>query len=287
VYRRVSSWVVAAGIAACVTAYVWPARDTAMAPAAATASAAATVSVTSGNAWFSAALLAPHPAATPEQEPARPLVARNGRIVDLGGLDVAQYIAQREGAARLGDMKAIYEVYQAEALCANLDAPLPDLMDDADREQLTRARTHQRALCSNVSPAQVQERLHYLKLAADAGNADAQIDFAMEAPATLNADDPAVAQWKQDAIGYLKAAGMHCNAYALGLLSNAYDAGSLAEPNPVLAMAYNIASARARSIEKTPAQWAQQFGEGMSDADVDAALKQGMQLADGACRRPE
>ena len=278
---------VAAGIAACVTAYVWPARDTAVAPAVTTAPDTAAVSTTAGNAWFSAALLAPRPAAMPEQEPARPLVARNGRIVDLNGQDVAQYIAQREGAARMGDIKAAYEVYQAEALCANLDAPLPDTQDAADLEQLTRTRARQRASCANISPAQVQERLHYLKLAADAGNANAQIDYAMEAPAALNPDDQAYAQWQQDAMHYLKTAGTHCNADALGLLSNAYDAGSLAERDPVQAMVYGIAAARARHIDKTPAQWVQQFGEGLSEADTDAALKQGMQMADGACRRPD
>ena len=133
----------------------------------------------------------------------------------------------------------------------------------------------------------MQERLHYLKLAADAGNADAQIDYSMEAPTTLSPDDPAYAQWQQDAIHYLKAAGAHCNADALGLLSSAYDAGSLAERDPVQAMAYGIAAARARRVEKTPAQWAQQFGEGLSEADIDAALRQGMQMADGACRRPD
>ena len=285
--RRVSNWVVVAGIAACVTAYVWPAHDAPVAPAVTTAPAAGPVAATARNAWFSAALMAPRPGDTVEQEPERPLVARNGRIVDLNGLDVAQFIAQREGAARLGDMQAVYQVYQAEALCANLDAPLPELMDDADRERLTRARTRQRALCANVSPAQVQERLHYLKLAADAGNADAQIDYAMEMPATMNPDDPAVAQWKQDAMGYLKAAGARCNADALGLLSNAFDAGSLAERDPVLAMAYGVASARARRLEKTPEQWAQQFGDGLSEADIAAALKQSAQLTDGACRRPE
>jgi hypothetical protein len=285
VYRRVSNWVIVAGLAACATAYVWPARDTAVAPAT-TAPASTAVAATAGNAWFSAALLAPRPAAMPEQEPARPLVARNGRIVDLNGQDVAQYIAQRESAARMGDIKAAYEVYQAEALCANLDAPLPDMQDAADLEQLTRTRARQRASCANISPAQVQERLHYLKMAADAGNADAQVDYAMEAPATLNQDDPAYAQWQQDTMHYLKAAGAHCNAEALGLLSNAYDAGSLAERDPVQAMAYGIAAARARRIEKTPAQWVQQFGEGMSEADTNAALKQSAQLASEACSRP-
>jgi hypothetical protein len=73
----------------------------------------------------------------------------------------------------------------------------------------------------------------------------------------------------------------------LGLLSNAFDAGSLAERDPVLAMAYGVASARARHLEKTPEQWAQQFGDGLSEADIAAALKQSAQLTDGAGRRPE
>ena len=225
------------------------------------------------------------------QEPEGPLVGRGGRVVDLNGLDVAQYIAQREGAARLGNIKAAYEVYQAVALCANVDEPLPDTQETADRERLERSRARQRTLCANISPIQVQERMRYLKLAADAGNAEAQVDYFMEGPAgrpvdvTASADDPAVKQWKQDAMTYLKTAGAHCDSYALSLLSNAYDAGSIVERDPGLVAAYGVAAARARGIDRTPAQWKLQFGEDLSDADFDAALKLDVQPADGACRR--
>src|SRR5471032_1961249 len=177
--RRTSAWAAAAGIAACVAAYVLRAQDAPpVAPAAHTAVAAARAP-----SWWDVALSMPRAADPPGQEPERPLVGRNGRIVELGGLDVAQYIAQRESAARLGSLKAAYEVYQAEALCANVDEPLPDRMDAADRDPLVRARARQRALCAKVSPVQVQERMRYLRLAADGGNADAQVDYYMEGPA--------------------------------------------------------------------------------------------------------
>lgn len=288
---RIPAWLAAAGIAACVAAYVWRAGDE---PARAAAAAPGAVAADHRPSWFDSAALMPHPADASAQEaeqiPGRPLVGHNGRVVDLGGLDVARYIAQREGAARLGDMKAVYEVYQAEALCANTDQPVPDTVDPADHARLERARERQRALCANISPTQVQERLHYLRLAADGGNAEAQIDYFMEGPgqpvdAEAGADDPLLKQWKQDAMAYLKTAGTHCNAYALSLVSNAYDAGSIVERDPGLVMAYGVAAARARGVERTPEQWRQQFGDGLPDAQADAALKLGNQLADGACQR--
>lgn len=285
---RISTWLVAAGIVACVAAYAW--RPGA-APAPTPAPVHTAVAAGKRPSWFAFAPSMPSLASLAAQEPERPLVGSNGRIVDLGGLDVAQYIAQREGAARLGNMKAVYEVYQAEALCANVDQPLPDTQDAADRDQLARARARQRTLCANISPAQVQERMRYLKLAADAGNAEAQIDYFMEGPAghpidlAASADDPVVKQWKQEATTYLKAAGDHCNPYALSLLSNAYDAGSMVERDPGLLVAYGVAAARPRNIDKTAAQWRQQFGDELSDADFDAALRLGAKLADGACRR--
>jgi len=285
--QRLSPWLIVAGALACVAAYyLWPHDEPAAVPVPEhTAVAAASVlsrlaAMPVGASTASAAVTASEP----------PLIGRNGRIVDLGGLSVAQYVAQREGAARLGNIKAAYEVYQAESLCANTDEPLPETTENADREQIARAQARQRALCTNISPSQVQERMRYLKLAADAGNADAQVDYFMEGPGgkpvdlAANADEPAVKQWKQDAIGYLRTAGAQCNGYALSLLSNAYDMGSMVERDPGLVMAYGIAAARARGGDKTPEQWKRQFGEDLNEADAAAALTLGAQLADGACR---
>jgi len=279
-YRRASAWLIGAGMLACAAVFVLQPQDE---PARAPVAAPSAVAAGHRPSWFDAAPLMPHPADAPGQEAEGPMVGRNGRIVDLGGLDVAHYIAQREGAARLGDMKAVYEVYQAVALCANIDEPLPETQDPADHDQLARTLGRQRALCASISPAQVQERMRYLRQAADGGNAEAQIDFYMEGPgAAARADDQALKQWGQDATAYLQAAGKRCNPFALSLLSTAYDAGSIVERDPGMVMAYGVAAARARHVDKTAEQWRRQFGEDLSDADANAALQLGNQLASGA-----
>ncbi len=283
-YRRASAWLIGAGILACAAAFVLQTQDE---PARAPLTAPGAAVTALRPSWFDAAPLMPHSTGAPGQESEPPLAGRSGRIVDLGGLDVAHYIALREGAARLGDLKAVYEVYQAVALCANIDQPLPDTQEPADRDQLAQTLARQRALCANISPAQVQERMRYLRQAADGGNAEAQIDYYMEGPAgaATSPDDPAFKQWSQEAMAYLKAAGDRCNHFALSLLSTVYDAGNIVERDPGLVMAYGVAAARARGVDKTPEQWQRQFGEDLSDADADAALKLSTQLTGGACRR--
>ena len=277
--RRTAAWLGGAGLAVAVAAGVLASReDTARAARPALSQGAPGGAAP---AWFSAALLHAQPDNTPQATPPLPMVAKNGRLVDLGGLTVAQYIAQRDRAARLGERKAIYEVYQAAALCANLDAALPDTQSADDRAQLARVQAQQRALCANVSPMQVQERLRYLRLAADAGNADAQIDFFMEGPDS--SDETRVQQWREEALRYLQDAGGRCNAYALSLLSNAYDAGTLAERNPVQVLAYGIAANRARQLARTPEQLRDQFGDELSEADFNIALQRGAQLAEASC----
>lgn len=286
-HRHTVLWLGGLGLAACVAAGVLtlgetapPGERPALARRAPTARAEA--AATAAPAWFSADLLRAAPLSPPlPQQPALPLVARNGRQVDLGGLTVAQYIAQRERAARLGDRQAIYEVYQAEALCANLDAPLPETQEPDDRAQLARAQAQQRALCANVSPMQVQERLHYLRLAAETGNTEAQIDYFMEGPDS--ADETRVRQWREEALRYLQAAGGRCNAYALSLLSNAYDAGTLAERDPVQVLAYGVAANAARHLVRSPEQLKDQFGDELSEADFNTALQRGAQLAARSC----
>lgn len=286
--RRTAAWLGGAGLAVAVAAGVLnlalredPAHTARPALSQGAQAAPAGAPGGAAPAWFSAALLRPQTDNAPQATPPLSMVAKNGRLVDLGGLTVAQYIAQRDRAARLGDRTAIYEVYQAAALCANLDAALPDTQSAEDLAQLARAQAQQRALCVNVSPMQVQERLRYLRLAADAGNADAQIDYFMEGPDS--SDESRVQQWREEALRYLQTAGGRCNAYALGLLSNAYDAGTLAERNPVQVLVYGIAANRARQLVRTPEQLKAQFGDELSEADFNIALQRGAQLAEASC----
>jgi hypothetical protein len=214
---------------------------------------------------------------------------RNGRAINLGGLSVSQYIATRVGAARSGDVKAAYEVYQAESICAANDDPVSDYFDPAQKEQFLREREGLVKLCSGLSPAQVQERLGFLGTAARAGHVGAQIDYYMEGPYGRSLDlaengaDPIVVQWKQDALGYLKQAGGKCDHFALALLATVYDAGQLTARDLRSSMAYSIAAAVPRKKPLTDAQLRERFGDELSAADFDSARAMGAQLAQQAC----
>jgi hypothetical protein len=234
----------------------------------------------------------PAPAPVPANAaaaPRIPLYGRNGRIVDLQGDDAATYIARRNAAARTGDMRAAYEIYQAASVCAAAADPLPTFATDAGRLQAEAARRHVQALCAGVSAVQLQERMTFLAHAADAGNRDARIDFYMEGPpgpmSDLDArtDDPQVQAWKRQALVYLQQAGAQCDHFALSLLANAYDLGQLVPRDPRMTMAYAIAAAAARRVALTDAQLRARFGDELSGADFAAARRDGAVLARRDC----
>jgi hypothetical protein len=238
--------------------------------------------------------LAPPPASAPARAdfvaaPRSPLYGRNGRAVDLHGEDVATYIARRNAAARTGDMRAAYEIYQAASVCAAAADPLPEFAVAADRAQAEAERRHVQTLCAGVSAVQLQERMAFLVRAADAGNRDARIDFFMEGPmgrpADLDAqaDDPQVRAWKQQALGYLQQAGTQCDHFALSLLANAYDLGQMVPRDPRMTMAYAIAAAAARHVALTEEQLRARFGDEVTGADFAAALQAGSALAREDC----
>jgi hypothetical protein len=246
--------------------------------------------------WFSsvapaAAASWPDPRARAEGGTA--VYGRNGRAINLGGLNVSQYIAGRVGAARSGDVKAAYEVYQAESVCAANDDPVADYFDPAQKEQFLREREGLVKLCAGISPAQVQERLGFLNAAARAGHLKAQLDFYTEGPygheydMTTGAADPIVVKWKEDALTYLKQAGDQCDHFALATLSNVYDAGTLTERDVRSSMAYAIAAAVPRKKVLTEEQLRSRFGEELSAADFDSARQLGATLAARACLAPQ
>lgn len=214
---------------------------------------------------------------------------RNGRVIDLGGLTIAQYIGKRVAAARSGDATAAYDVYQAESVCAANDDPVAEYADPADLAAFQAERKELAALCTGISPAQVQERLGFLNLAARSGNKAAQIDVYMEGPygrsvdLTQNPDDPIVQKWKDDALGYLKQAGDQCDHFALALLSTVYDAGQLTTRDMRTSMAYSIAAAIPRQKPLSREQLRERFGEEMSADDFAGALALGEQLGRQAC----
>lgn len=213
------------------------------------------------------------------------LYGRNGRAVDFGGLSAADYIAQWGSRARSGDVTAAYKVYQAADLCAGLNEPLPEFASDSERSDAEGERQRIAQLCKGVSPAQVDERMHFLSMAANAGNTHAQIDFFMEGPNGKSQDqagDEAMQKWKAEALGYLTAAGQHGDAFALGLLANAYDSGTIVNPDAQTSLAYAVANAQARRITVPLDSLRSRYAQ-LSQGDFDAAVQRGTQMSAGCC----
>jgi hypothetical protein len=279
----------AAGLAALLV--LRPGSDKDVPPAAA---APAVAAAPAKGSWMDPRMLATR-ASLPNEDfvtaPANVFYGRNGRPVDFGGKDAATYIAERAARARTGDLKAAYEAYQAASGCAAAEDPLPEFFSDAERQAAERERERMRRLCANVTPAQLQERMRFLGQLADAGNRDAQVDFYMEGPGgkpvdlQARADDPEVRQWKQQAVAYLQQAGAQCDQFALGLLSNAYDAGQIVARDPASSMMYAIASNSARHRPLTEQQLRERFGEDLAPGAFDAALQAGTKLAASSCPR--
>lgn len=241
-----------------------------------------------GTHWFDASMLGAAPGASAAAAPVFAIYGRNGRPVDFGGKDAYDYIDARAAAARTGDLRAAYEVYQAASACAASEEPLPDFLDPAEGQAAARERARVRALCARVSPAQLQEGMRFLARAADAGDRKAEVDFFMEGPngkplAGADPADPEVQQWRRQALGYLQQAGAGCDSYALGLLSNAYDAGQLGAHDAGMAMAYAIAAAAARKHPLSEQQLHNLFGETLAPADFEAARQQGARIAAASC----
>ncbi|HEY8025594.1 MAG TPA: hypothetical protein VIF60_13570 [Burkholderiaceae bacterium] len=228
-------------------------------------------------------------AARPGNAPRQPIYGRNGRQVDFGGENAADYIAQWSALARNGDAAAAYKVFQAADVCANNDEPVPPFGSATERDEFLRERDNLNRLCEGVSAAQVQERMVFLNLAARAGNRDAQIDYFMEGPDgkpyDAAIDDPALLRWKSDSITFLKSASAQGDAFALGLLANAYDAGQIVESDPKMSLAYTMANAAARHVDLTPDQLRARFGSQMSDDDFAAAIQMGRQISALCCQK--
>jgi hypothetical protein len=219
------------------------------------------------------------------------MYARNGRQVDLGGLTAQEYIAKWNSLARSGDKDAAYNVYQAAAVCASNDEPAPAYNSAAELDRFLDQRKKLLALCEGVNPAQLQERLSFLALAARAGKVEAQIDYFMEGPygrdtdLAKNADDPVVQQWKTEAVAELKSAAGQGEPFALALLAQVYDAGELLPRDAKLSLAYKVAEADARNSALSEDQLRRNAGTHMSDADFAGALQTGRQIASACCKK--
>lgn len=302
IFKPVTTIVRTAGIAAACLVLVAAAyftwlnlseTDSSTTPADAADKATSTRSANWGNSPFANGTARPLPRVQSQdaQEQATVVMGRNGRVIDFGGKTAQEYIAQWIGAARTGDANAAYKVYQAESVCANNDEPAPEYQNPAEHEQFLREREALKKLCANITPTQLQERMQFLVRAANAGNADAKIDFYMEGPygktidLAENRDDPVVKKWKEDAVNYLKDAAGQCEPFAMGLLATAYDASEVLEHDMKLSMTYSVAEAAARGHPLSTEQLKKRFGEQITETDFADALKAGTQIAQSSCKK--
>lgn len=216
-------------------------------------------------------------------------IGSSGRAVQLHGQTVAQYLSQWEHAARMGDPQAAYQAYLALSICATEQEPSPAPQDAYQRAQFDQEYKAVGLVCTNISPALVQERMHFLGTAAKAGVREAQIDFYMEGPngKTINlaktSTDPTVLEWKADALHYLQMAGAHGEPFAFGLLANAYYTGTLAPRDAKLALTYAAAEAQLRHHELTQAQVQRRYQAMLNPAEMALALSEGKDMAQRCC----
>lgn len=213
----------------------------------------------------------------------------NGHPVDFEGLTAAQYVARWSALARSGNPEAAYKTYLAESVCAGNDEQAAKFDSSEEQEEFLRERDDLRKMCSGVTPAQVQERLHFLAIAARSGNARAQVDFYMEGPEGQAAaepedrNDPLLQQWKDDAFANLQAAASQGELRALALLAQTYSSGELTSRDMKMALAYTVADATARNADLSQSQLQKQFGTQMSATDFQSALQSGVQIAHDCC----
>ncbi|MEQ5841053.1 hypothetical protein N0A02_16630 [Paraburkholderia acidicola] len=232
--------------------------------------------------------------ATGTADQVRPsLIGSSGRIVDLGGKTVAQYVAQYEGAARLGDAAAAYKVYLAESLCAAGSGQRDVVVAQSDHASsaVSAVQGDTAHLCAAVTPAEVQERLKFLALAARSGQADAQVDFFLEGPdgtgkiPSVEGDPESqdVKRWKDDALDHLKDAAGQCDPLAAGLLATSYSSGKFNAQDPSQAIAFDLLAAAAGNGKWSRERLQAQFGASMKAGVFEAAYADGIQAAREAC----
>lgn len=235
----------------------------------------------------------PDPATTSglDQPTPFPIFGRNGRPMDFGGKTAVQFIALSSAAARAGNIDAAYATYHAESVCASMDDPTPEFKESADHRDFVRERRGLESLCAGVTPAQKLERLQYLVTAARAGKVAAQIDFYMEGlhrhrdSEVDSRPDADTSQWNSDALAYLQSAASQGDAFALGLLAQAYDAGGIAPQDAKKALSFSVAESMARHHLLTPEQLQRRFGNALSADDFRLAWQDGMRIAKQCCDR--
>gem|GEM_PF-2460294 len=225
-------------------------------------------------------------------KPPSTLSTLRGKTVDTDGLGVAAFIAKMAPAARRGDPVAAYRVYQAEAACSRIDFSTKVLLEieglEADmRAKMTEALTQTRDACTNVSPAQVEERFTFLDQAIRAANQEAMLDYRYEGPLGFSIDeldpkDPRLLDWRRNANAYLETLAAAGNLEAWSLLSRDYQSGIVTDRNVQAAIMYDVAvlAARKPNVDPLSINYIADMARQLSSDEVQQAVAEGRSLAD-------
>jgi hypothetical protein len=166
---------------------------------------------------------------------------------DLDGLTVVEFVAKYSALART-DPQWAYRVYQAEALCANLDIVknAAEVMKQSHQaDWYAQAANDATEACQGVGPAIMEERYQLVQRAAQAGVDRARIDFAFEGPAgNPPRGDPNREQWTKQMVGFLNDSIHDGNRSSLLMLSDLYKQGALIPQDLRQALVYQAAFAQ-------------------------------------------
>jgi TPR repeat protein len=187
-------------------------------------------------------------------------------------------------------------LYRAETICANIvnQKKALEISPDRDpdsREALQASVSAGTAVCRDVSPTQVQERLQYLGLAAKAGLAAAQINYFAEGPFGAERDfsddnsspNPTIEEWKKNSIGYLTQLAQQGNNTALSYLSVTYEAGEIVPRDLKLALTYEIAGVLAKNADPGNSPVVSRLEKQLSADQVSDALTAATELMRHCC----
>jgi len=249
--------------------------------------------------WAPARLAATSPPTFAASEPKPPEIAvtqntdllygRNGRYIHLGGLTVAEYLKGRMADARMGQAKAAYEVYAALSLCTAADGAAATTEREPLQADDLRTRAQLQRVCARVSPAQVQERLQFLAVAARRGEPQALMDYYTEGPYGRDVDpeqlqqDPMAQQWRTQALAYLQQAASQCEARAYRLLATQYETGELSAVDARQALAYSVAEAQAMHKPVNAEHLHRRYDAQLKPQDFLSAQQEGLRMATADC----
>jgi hypothetical protein len=221
-----------------------------------------------------------------------------GGAFDLENLTVVQFVEKYRSAAHGSGREAAYaayRIYQAEKMCADSMETEGRLGLSRGSEQYANALGDEAEACVGLPPTWLYERYQFLKQAAQGGIEGAAIAFYEDGASGHMTGDPMPADWADDAIKLLQAAGEQGDMNALHRLSVIYhdQQDQLVPPDPQKALTYKTAmlvlqpsrgpGGAPLALEDTPI--IKKLSAGLSSEQVAAALQEGRAIAAQCCEK--